>query len=59
MFVKHNMHPNIRPLTGGVQTIAHKLLWIMPSLLLLLFDDMGTSKINLWYCPSEMKEDVI
>jgi len=31
----------------------------MPSLLLLLFDYMGTRKINLWYRPSEMQEDVM
>jgi hypothetical protein len=54
MCVKHNTHPTARLLNGGVERIACKLLWIRPSLLLILFDDMGTRKINLWYCPSEM-----
>jgi len=59
MCVKHNTHPTARLLTGSVERIASKLLWIMPSLLLLLFDYMGTRKINLWYRPSEMQEDVM
>jgi len=54
MRVKHNTHPTARLPTGGVERIACKLLWKRPSLLLILFDDNGTRKINLWSCPSEM-----
>jgi len=52
MRVKHNTHPTARLPTGGVERIACKLK--RPSLLLILFHDNGTRKINLWSCPSEM-----